>query len=67
MLYQNIVVLCKGKGISISKLEKETGLGNGTVGRWEKSSPSVENVKKVADYFDVSVDYLISQKSAVQS
>ncbi len=66
MLYQNIVVLCKGKGISISKLEKETGLGNGTVGRWEKSSPSVENVKKVADYFNVSVDYLISQ-SAVQS
>lgn len=65
MLYQNIVVLCKGKGISIAKLEKETGLGNGTVGRWEKSSPSVENVKKVADYFDVSVDYLISQ-SAVQ-
>ena len=60
MLYQNIVVLCKGKGISISKLEKETGLGNGTVGRWEKSSPSVENVKKVADYFEVSVDYLIS-------
>lgn len=66
MLYQNIVVLCKGKGISISKLEKETGLGNGTVGRWERSSPSVENVKKVADYFNVSVDYLIS-KSAVQS
>ena len=66
MLYQNIVVLCKGKGISISKLEKETGLGNGTVGRWEKSSPSVENVKKVADYFQVSVDYLISQ-STVQS
>lgn len=66
MLYHNIVVLCKGKGISISKLEKETGLGNGTVGRWEKSSPSVENVKKVADYFEVSVDYLISQ-SAVQS
>ena len=66
MLYQNIVVLCKGKGISISKLEKETGLGNGTVGRWEKSSPSVENVKKVADYFNVSVDYLISQ-SAVQN
>lgn len=66
MLYQNIVVLCKGKGISISKLEKETGLGNGTVGRWEKSSPSVENVKKVADYFEVSVDYLIS-KGAMQS
>lgn len=64
MLYQNIVVLCKGKGISIAKLEKETGLGNGTVGRWEKSSPSVENVKKVADYFEVSVDYLISQSAA---
>ena len=52
--------MCVKKGISIAKLEKETGIGNGTIGRWDKSSPTVEKIKKVADYFGVSVDALIS-------
>lgn len=60
MLYKNIVALCKDKGINISKLEKEIGLGNGTIGRWERVSPTVENVKKVAAYFGVSIDSLIT-------
>lgn len=60
MIYKNVVALCKKHGISISKLEKEVGIGNGTIGRWEKSSPTVESIKKVADYFGVSVDSLIS-------
>ncbi len=60
MIYTKIAQLCKQRGISISKLEKEVGIGNGTIGRWEKSSPTVESIKKVADYFGVSVDSLIS-------
>lgn len=60
MLYKNIVALCKGKGINISKLEREIGLGNGTIGRWERVSPSLENVRKVADFFGVSIDSLIA-------
>ena len=59
MIYQNILRLCKDKSISIAKLERETGLGNGTIGRWEKSSPNVDNVKKIADYFGVTVDSLL--------
>ena len=60
MIYKNIVFLCKKKGISIAKLEKEAGIGNGTIGRWEKSSPNVDNLKKVADYFGVTLDSLIA-------
>lgn len=60
MIYKNIVSLCGKAGISIAKLEKEVGIGNGTIARWEKSSPTVENLKKVADHFGVSVDALIS-------
>ena len=60
MIYTKVAQLCKQRGISISKLEKEVGIGNGTIGRWEKSSPTVESIKKVADYFGVSVDSLIS-------
>ena len=60
MIYKNIVFLCKEKGISIAKLEKEAGIGNGTIGRWEKSSPNVDNLKKVADHFGVTLDSLIA-------
>ncbi len=60
MIYRNIVALCKKNSISISRLEKEVNLGNGTIGRWRESSPNIESLKAVADYFGVSVDTLIS-------
>lgn len=60
MVLGNITKLCKEKKISIAKLERDTGISNGTIGRWEKSSPTVENLKKVADYFGCTIDELIS-------
>lgn len=60
MVLENITRLCKEKdNLSIARLERETGLGNGTISRWEASSPTLENAKKVADYFNVSVDDLM--------
>lgn len=59
MILKNISSLCKEKGISIAKLEKEVGLGNGTIGKWAESSPKVDSLKSVADYFGVTVDSLI--------
>lgn len=67
MIYKKISTLCKENKISIARLEKELGIGNGTIGRWEKSSPTVENLKKVADYFGVTVNDLISQTSSPES
>lgn len=61
MIIKRIRQLCKDRGVTIAKLERETGIGNGTIGRWEKSSPTVDNVKKVADYFGVTVDALIHE------
>lgn len=60
MILRNISVLCAKNGISISRLEKELGLGNATIRGWDRSSPNVDNLKKVADYFGVTVDSLIS-------
>ena len=61
LIYKNVVALCKKHNISVSKLEKEVGLGNGTIGKWEKVSPTVERVEKVANYFGVSIDALNSE------
>ena len=53
---------CEKNKISISKLENECGLGNATIKGWKNSSPTVETIKKVADYFNVTVDELIAEK-----
>ena len=61
MILKNIIRLCKDKGITIAKLERETGISNGTIARWEKSSPVIDNVKAVADYFGVTLDDLMKE------
>ena len=59
MIFTNISKLCKKNNISIAKLERETGLGNATVRNWCISSPTVDKLKLVPDYFGVSVDDLL--------
>lgn len=67
MIVDNIAALCVERGISIAKLEREVGIGNGIVGKWANSSPTVEKLKKVADYFGVSVDSLLTvRKNSAQ-
>lgn len=64
MLYENIKRLCAEKGISIWALEKEIGIGNGVIGKWgiKGSSPRLETVKAVADYFGCTVDELLKEE-----
>lgn len=59
MIYENIRKLCSETHVSIFRLERETGLGNGTIFRWKTSDPTVSKLKLVADYFGVSVDSLL--------
>ena len=51
--------LCKSKGISKRKLEQDAGLGTGSTSKWSQFMPNQTSLKKVADYFGVSVDYLL--------
>ena len=60
MLYEKVATLCQNNNLTIVKLERECEMGNGTVRGWKNSSPSIENLKKVADYFNITVDELIS-------
>lgn len=60
-MVDKIKALCKASGISIYKLEKELGIGNGTIGRWDKSTPNYSRLKAVADYFGVPVSALTEE------
>lgn len=55
---ENIRYLCKKHKTSIPRLEKQLGLGNGAIYKWEKSSPTVDKLQQVADHFNVSLDFL---------
>ena len=59
VLLERIKGLCARKEISIRQLERETGLADRTIGRWDTNMPSIDRVKKVAEYFGVTVDYLL--------
>ena len=57
--YERVAKLCKRNKLAITALEKELGFGRGTIGKWKKGAePNLASLQKVADYFNVSVDYL---------
>ena len=64
MLYENVTRLCKEKGVSIAKLERECGLGNATVQGWKelRDAPRFSTLMKVAGFFGVSVDELMMEQ-----
>ena len=51
--------LCKERGITIPTVEKACGLKPSTIYKWDQSIPAVDKVKAVADYFGVSIGYLL--------
>ena len=59
MIYTNILAICRKWGIPISKLERDCGIGNGVVRRWDSGSADVWLVKAAADYLGVTVDDLL--------
>lgn len=60
-IYDRIKELCKKNKITVSKLEGDLNF-KGLVSKWNKHNPSYENIRKVADYFDVTPEFLLGEK-----
>ncbi len=61
MIFTNVSRLCKERGVSIARLERDLGIGNATIRNWNVSSPTVDKLKLVADYFGVTLDELLTE------
>lgn len=59
-LNERIVNLCEKRGISQSKLEKDLGIAKGSVTKWKTQEPRHSTIEKVANYFGVSVEYIMT-------
>lgn len=62
MFYDVFERLCHEKGVKPSRAADEIGISRATVTNWKKNgySPRENVMRKVADYFDISVDSLLN-------
>ena len=63
-IYDRIEMLLKSKNMKQSDLAKATGISTGLISQWKKrmQNPSTEKLAAIAEYFDVSVDYLLGNE-----
>ena len=61
-MYEIFEQLLQRYGITAYKVSKETGVTQSTLSDWKRgrSTPKTENMKKLADYFGITVDYLMT-------
>lgn len=58
-LYEQVKEVAKSKGYSINRLEKELGFARSSISKFNKNVPSMEKIKQIADFLDVSVSDII--------
>lgn len=62
ILQENLIKLMERDKVELATIQRETGIAWGTFYSWYKSEVSAQlldlNIKELADFFDVSVDFL---------
>ena len=61
-MYEVFEHLLQSCGVSAYRFCKETGISQSTISTWKKKGNLIKGdlAKKIADYFNVSVDYLMT-------
>lgn len=57
---ERVKTICKERKIPISKLESDCGFANGYIGQLRKGVFPDDRILKIAEYLNVSVDYLMT-------
>ena len=59
--FEIVKELCKKQGISLNTLEERIGFARNSLYSWKNSEPKPKKLNVVADYFNVSTDYLLGR------
>lgn len=65
MSYETYEKLLQEKGVNSATVSKATGISQTVFSEWKKgkSTPKADKMKKIADYFGVSMEYLTTGES----
>ena len=58
-LFERIIELCDANKITPERLGEAIGISSSSIRKWKTVMPSVAKVAAVAEYFNVSIDYLM--------
>ena len=69
MYYEKFRILCQMRNIRPSVVSKATGISTATLSSWKKGSytPKQDKLQKIADYFGVTLEYLMDKDDAIYS
>lgn len=60
--FERIKFLANKQGKNLKTVATDLGFSENALYKWKNQSPTTENLSKVADYFGVSLDYLVGRK-----
>jgi len=60
---ERVKMILKGRGIAVSKLEKDLGFSNGYIAQLKRGSFPADRLEKIANYLNVSTEYLLHGES----
>ena len=65
-MYEIFEKLLRERGVTAYKVAKDTGIGTATLSNWKngKYTPKQDKMQKLADYFGVTIDYLMTGKDS---
>lgn len=68
MYYENFEFLCNEHNVKPSDVSKSTKISTATLSSWKKGTytPKQDKLQKIADYFKVSVDYLMTGENVIE-
>lgn len=67
-MYEIFEKLMADKGVTPYRVFKETGVSQSSLSDWKRgrSVPKIDKLKKIAKYFDVTVEYLMGENIEVK-
>lgn len=62
MFYPRLLALCAERGVKVTNVVAEMNMGSGNLSKWKAGGiPKGDTLSKLADYFQVSTDYLLGR------
>ncbi len=66
-VFDRVKKLADSQKISIVELEEKLNFSRNSLYAWKKSKPSIDKLEAVANYFEVSTDYLLGREVSNKS
>ncbi|WAO22074.1 helix-turn-helix domain-containing protein [Paenilisteria newyorkensis] len=61
-VFDRVKKLANERKVSLAELTKALNMGENSIYKWKTQKPAIDKLQQVADYFNVTVDYLLGRE-----